>query len=157
VRVESCLLTSASGASRGMEAVAWEDGDTGGDGRVEGREGVMLGWRRLLVTTALFELHDTDGGRGWAGGVQNGATPLFVACQNGQGEVVKLLLADGRPDVNQALTVRVGWEARAGGESGQAGRWVRCRAQCVSRRRATGAPISREASVRVESCLLASA
>jgi hypothetical protein len=55
-------------------------------------------------------------------------------------------------------SIRLGrcvWEgrARAGGDSGQAGRWVRCRAQCVSRRRATGAPISREASVRVESCV----
>jgi hypothetical protein len=40
----------------GTEAVAWEDGSTGGDGREDGREGVMLGWRRLQVTTALFGL-----------------------------------------------------------------------------------------------------
>ena len=30
----------------GMEAVSWEDGGAGGGERVEGREGVVLGWRR---------------------------------------------------------------------------------------------------------------
>ena len=29
----------------GMEAVSREDGGTGGGGRLEGREGVVLGWR----------------------------------------------------------------------------------------------------------------
>jgi hypothetical protein len=69
------------------------------------------------------------GGRRWAGGAQGGLTPLRWACKNGHGEVAKVLLADGRVDVNQALTVRVVGGARAGGDSGQAGRWVRCRAQ----------------------------
>jgi hypothetical protein len=31
---------------RRMDAVAREDGGTGGGGRVEGREGVVLGWSR---------------------------------------------------------------------------------------------------------------
>ena len=29
----------------GMEALPREDGDPGGGGRVEGRQGVVLGWR----------------------------------------------------------------------------------------------------------------
>ena len=51
---------------------------------------------------------DADGGRCWAGGAQWGATPLWSAGFNGRGEVVKLLLADERVDVNQANQVRVG-------------------------------------------------
>jgi hypothetical protein len=67
---------------------------------------------------------------------------------------VRRLLADVNVNVNWANPdkVRVGGAARAGGDSGQRGRRVRCRAQCVSRRRVAGARISREASVRVESC-----
>ena len=61
---------------------------------------------------------------------------------------MKLLLADERVDVNQANEVRVGgegegaWRERAGMAEG--GRI----AQGVSRRRAAGAHISREAGVR---------
>ena len=57
---------------------------------------------------------DTDGVRCLAGGAQNGATPLFMACQGGRGEVVKLLLVDERVDVNQARKVRVGGEGEGG-------------------------------------------
>ena len=48
---------------------------------------------------------------------QDEQTPLYVACRDGKGEVVKLLLADERMDVNRADKVRVG-EGRAvvGGE-----------------------------------------
>jgi len=47
-------------------------------------------------------------------------TPLYIACEEGREEVVKLLLADERVDVNQATKVRVGgdgeggWRERAG-------------------------------------------
>ena len=63
---------------------------------------------------------DTDGVRCLAGGAQDGATPLCLACYNGHEEVVKLLLGDDRVDVNQATQVRVGgegggvWRERAG-------------------------------------------
>ena len=53
-------------------------------------------------------------GRCWAGGAQHGATPLYIACQKGHGEVVKLLLADERVDVNQPDKVRVGGEGEGG-------------------------------------------
>ena len=55
-------------------------------------------------------------GRCWAGGAQGRHvhTPLFMACGWGHGEVVKLLLADGRVDVNQAEKVRVGGEGEGG-------------------------------------------
>ena len=48
-------------------------------------------------------------------------TSLNNASYAGHLEVVKLLLADERADVNQAYKVRV-WEGRVGGESGQGGR-----------------------------------
>ena len=41
-------------------------------------------------------------------------TPLYIACEEGREEVVKLLLADERVDVNQADRVRVGGEGEAG-------------------------------------------
>ena len=72
---------------------------------------------------------DTEGGRCWAGGAQNGATPLYIACGEGHREVVKLLLADERVDVNQAQKVRVGGEGERGwGE--RAGRAEGCGAEC---------------------------
>ena len=60
-----------------------------------------------LVTTLTLMV-----GRCWAGGAQLGETPLYVACEKGHGEVVKLLLADERVDVNQAEEVRVGGRGR---------------------------------------------
>ena len=51
-----------------------------------------------------------------------------MACRNGQGEVVKLLLADERVDVNQANEVRVGGEGEGGWRAGREGGGVRCRA-----------------------------
>ena len=68
---------------------------------------------------------DTASGRCWAGGAQSGATPLFIACQTGHEEVVKLLLADERVDVKQAKKVRVGGEGE-GGWREQAGRAEGC-------------------------------
>ena len=64
-------------------------------------------------------------------------------------ELVKLLQADVRVDVNQASQVRVGGEGEGGWRerAGRGGR-VRYRAKCVSWRRAAGAHISRESSVR---------
>ena len=56
-----------------------------------------------------------------AGGAQGGWTPLNTACQDGHWEVVKLLLADERVDVNQAEEVRMGGEGE-GGWREQAGR-----------------------------------
>ena len=56
----------------------------------------------LVMTLAL------RAGRCWAGGAQYGATPLYIACCNGNVEVVKLLLADEWVDVNQAEEVRGG-------------------------------------------------
>ena len=41
-------------------------------------------------------------------------TPLLLACGNGLREVVELLLADERVDVNQASRVRVGGEGEGG-------------------------------------------
>ena len=61
------------------------------------------------------------GGRGVA---QDGRTPLYMACQEDHEEVVKLLLADERVDVNQAEEVRVGgegerrWRERVGRAEG---------------------------------------
>ena len=57
---------------------------------------------------------DTERGRCWADGVQKGRTPLFMACQEGHGEVAKLLLADEKVDVNQANKVRVRGEGEGG-------------------------------------------
>ena len=79
-------------------------------------------------------------GRCWAGGVQYGATPLFMACQEGHEEVVKLLLADERVDVNQAMQVRVGGEGERGrreraARAGGCGVCV-CVCVCVLRRMA---------------------
>ena len=39
---------------------------------------------------------------------------MYVACQMGHEEVVKLLLADERVAVNQAMQVRVGGEGEGG-------------------------------------------
>ena len=67
---------------------------------------------------------DTEGGRCWAGGAQDGRTPLYIACYYGHGEVVKLLLADEMVAANQAREVRVGgkgeggWRERAGRAEG---------------------------------------
>ena len=78
-----------------------------------------------LVTTLTLTV-----GRCWAGGAQLGETPLYVACQNGQGEVVELLLSESDVDVNQANEVRVGgegeggWRERAGRAEG-CGAWRR--------------------------------
>ena len=82
----------------------------------------------------------------WCGGAQDGKTPMYVGCEKGHFEVVKLLLTGTKVDVNQANKVRVGGEGE--GElrerAGRSGR-VRCRVWCVSWRRAAGAHISREA------------
>ena len=56
-------------------------------------------------------------------------TPLYIACQNGLGEVVKLLLADERVDVNQVTKVRVGGDGE-GGWRERAGRTEGCGAEC---------------------------
>ena len=67
---------------------------------------------------------DNEGERCWAGGAQSGRTPMSIACVNGHGEVVKLLLGDERTDVNRADQVRVGgegdggWRERAGRAEG---------------------------------------
>ena len=66
-------------------------------------------------------------GRCWAGGAQSGETPLYRACKSGLGEVVKLLLADERVDVNQAEEVRVGGKGEGGWSGRAGGRRVRCR------------------------------
>ena len=112
----------------GMEAWEREDGGAGGGGGKEGGcgAGVMGGDDGALVTTYVH----TDGGAagGGAGGAQNGWTPLYAACQEGNGEAVKLLLADERVDVNQADKVRVGGEGEGGwGEGG--GRGAECSAR----------------------------
>ena len=69
---------------------------------------------------------DTEGGRCWAGGAQDGATPLNIACLEGHEEVVKLLLADERVDVNQANKVRVGGEGEGAWreQAGRGGGWA---------------------------------
>ena len=46
--------------------------------------------------------------------MQDGRTPLFIACDKNHLEVVKLLLAHARVDVNQAKKVRVGGEGEGG-------------------------------------------
>ena len=105
---------------------------------MEGREGVGA-WVEVMGGDdgALWTTLTLSAGRCWAGGAQDGSTPLYAACYKGHEEVVELLLADERVDVNQASKVRVGgkgedgWRERAG----RGGR-VRCRVQCVSRRRA---------------------
>ena len=51
----------------------------------------------------------------WCVGAQDGKTPMYVGCEKGHLEVVKLLLADERVDVNQAIEVRMGG---VGGEGG---------------------------------------
>ena len=71
----------------------------------------------------------TEGGRCWAGGAQSEATPLSIACYEGKGEVVKLLLADEKVDVNRADQVCVGGECE-GGWRERAGRAEGCGAEC---------------------------
>jgi ankyrin repeat protein len=52
--------------------------------------------------------------------MQVGSTPLFMACQNGHMEVVKLLLARSDIAVNQATRCEEG-AGRARGQGGRAG------------------------------------
>ena len=76
-----------------------------------------------LVTTLALRA-----GRCWADGAQVGATPLYNACRMGSGEMVKLLLANERVNVNQAEEVRVGGEGERGwGERTGMGGGMRCR------------------------------
>jgi ankyrin repeat protein len=51
--------------------------------------------------------------------MQVGSTPLFMACQNGHMEVVKLLLARSDIAVNQATVVRRVGRERGGREGGR--------------------------------------
>ena len=60
--------------------------------------------------------------------MQDGETPLYTACCYDHKEVVKLLLADERVDVNQAMQVRVGGEGE-GGWRERAGRAEGCGAE----------------------------
>jgi len=113
----------------GMEAVSRVERGAGGGWRVEGKEGGCWGGGDRRWRWRACDEVATEGGRCWAGGAQNGATPLFMACYIGLGEVVKLLLADERVAVNQAMQVRVGGQGE-GGWRERAGRAEGCGAGC---------------------------
>ena len=84
----------------------WEEGGAGRHRKGGGEGGCGAGAEVIgdddgaLVTTLTLR----------AVGAQDGRTPLSIACQEGHEEVVKLLLADVRVDVNQASQVCVGGE-----------------------------------------------